>query len=309
MKVKVESDSYGTSPSLSSSAKSSSFSSSFSPTSVASHPKSDILSGSGYVSASSLIRNQSTGVPKATSNGTAAGLQPPQTKYKLQKSRKPLSFPSSQKNKSVSLVAYHMKTVNPADVAIAWKLRKLNTDGCYMSLWLEKIFTDSVRSSDTNDPVSWASQYLFLKDTMTWFENDSPVMNDKNFPVRLFIQSFSKPDIFNGEQLLEMGKDIVKELNSIKGVRENVMLDLQSINSARKFCWQEVIGSRQAFAMMRQEIGESEIVDSSYYQKFKDIIHIYFRENSLHPDIARKVGAPNNQIDPQYLHVENHKPN
>lgn len=291
VKVKEEGGSETTSPSSSSSTASFS-SSSFSPSSTGS-PKSSILPGRGFVKASNL-----PGSKKAITS-----IKSSSPKYTLQKANRILNF---DKNRSaVYLVPYRMKkNENSTDYMVAWKLRKINADGGYKSLWLEKIFADSVKNCDTNVHYSWASKYYFLKDTMAWYQNDSPMMNDRNYPIRLFIQSFSTTGNLTKDTLVQIGNDIIEDLSALDGVKEQIKLDHQGLKEDREFCWQEVIGTKQAFALMRQEIGESEIVDTSYYGRFKQVIHVYFRENSLHPEIARKVGAPNNQIDPQYLHVE-----
>lgn len=272
---------------------------SFQGTEASENPK---LSTTGFTTAAALLKSSSYISPvekNASASGIASISDTPLKKksYTIKPSQR--SFPGRRAfGKDIQLIVYPVQAVEK-NFTYVWKLRLLNDKAVYKSTWTEKRFVDAVTDADTHQ---WASSLGFDSFTLPWYDNNQPVLNDKGYSVRLFIQRL-EGEPFAKDALYKMAKDIASSINSMDSVKQKVSVSEEAFlaSSTKKFVWQEIIGSTQAFAMMKEDIGHSTIVDSTYYLQNREVIHCYFRERTFTPELQKAVNAPTEQLHSSFL--------
>lgn len=260
-----------------------------------------------FTTAASMLRSEMKNA--STTSANAALTHPSEStnrdalnkKYTIKPSKKSFRLRTGSAP-DIHLIVYPVKAIK-GNFTYVWKLKSLNDKAEYKSNWTEKRFVDAVTSSDTQ---CWARHLCFDDVTLPWFDNNQLVQNDKGYAVRLFIQRL-EGEPFAKDILFDIAKDIASCINGMDSVKQKVVVSEESFmaSSTRKFVWQEIVGSSQAFIMMKQDIGEPISVDENYYSQNKETIHCYFREKTFNPQLRRVLNAPIDQLHPSFLQTDN----
>lgn len=263
-------------------------------------------STTGFTTAAALLKSSSYISPETKNASSACSASISEALKKKSYTIKPSqrSFPNRRGfGKDIQLIVYPVQAVKNTFTYV-WKLRLLNDKAAYRSTWTEKRFVDAVTDTSTH---KWAANLGFDAFTLPWYDNNQPVLNDKGYAVRLFIQRL-EGEPFAKDILYEIAKDIASSINGMDSVKQKVCVSEESFlaSSTKKFVWQEIIGSSEAFAMMKEDIGEGTIVDDSYYIQNREIIHCYFREGTFSPQLQKAVNAPTEQLHSSFLKLSSH---
>ena len=154
--------------------------------------------------------------------------------------------------------------------------------------WSEKKMADAVKL-----PESWAVDLGINSTMLRWCHKDQEMKNGKGCNTRLF--SIPVSEAPSGAQIKQLLTFISDNVNSMQHNNTTCTLDGENIFWIEgEVAWSDIIGRRAAFSRLTSRTGR--VMDDTYYERYKDLIHCYFPEQSFTEDECRLLGAPIEQL-------------
>ena len=158
--------------------------------------------------------------------------------------------------------------------------------------WAEKAFFDAVRNGH-----DWVKMIEVDSEMLHWFDNDQPVLNPKNYNIRLFVISCAETP--EEESVMQLGQFICDSINDMPNNSTTISINKDNffwIPNEQGPVWADVIGSDAALKTLVEKKG---MPKAGFYDFNKDVIHTYFRPHTFTMDLARVLHAPIEQVHPQ----------
>ena len=162
--------------------------------------------------------------------------------------------------------------------------------GCYH----EKIMNDELLAG-----TKWVTDLEIQKldgEYDVLFMNGEEVKNRQKYPVRLFAIEVEQTP--KHEVVLKLLQRIASQINKNTKLlgRVYVVEDDLYFTKEREAVWSEIVGANNALGKMVSVIGRP-TGEPTYWSENKNIIHTFFRSGTFSINLARFVGAPNEEID------------
>ena len=98
-----------------------------------------------------------------------------------------------------------------------------------------------------------------------------------------------------------MGKYISEQVNNMEGNSTKTQIEPRNLffvdSPNGNTVWSDIIGSQKAYELLLQQAGEA--AQEGFYDRHMNLIHSFFRTRTFHPDLARMLGAPIDEVIPE----------
>jgi hypothetical protein len=176
--------------------------------------------------------------------------------------------------------------------------------------WMEKLFVDALNNALNNkfvlDPknveINFVQALNIETKCMFWFHDNQPQMNARGFCFRLFVIKVAK--VPSQESTIELATYLCEQLNKLdkknEGTNNATTVELHESDFFWKpspnTVWADVIGINAALDMLQKAKGTPGNQD--YYVTHKSFIDSLFHSGTYSIDLAEKLYAPVEEIDP-----------